>query len=125
MQDPHKDIMGFHCGWHAALIIGEAQIDEAWYYHAVSLRMDQKDWQTIRHNNTLKFYYMKPLIPILHSSFIRIWPCNLSYSSINKTKAVFQRGTMSMYAHVCSCMLLAYLIRFSGDRNGCSKLSRR
>ena len=98
MQDPHKDIMGSHCGWHAALIMGEAQIDEAWCYHAVLLCMARKIGnQTIRHNNTLEFHCMKPLLPIVHSSLIRIWPCNLSYSSINKTKTV-SRGA---HEHVC------------------------
>ena len=42
----HKDIVGSNCRQHAALIMGEAQIDEGWCYHAVSLRMDQKDWQS-------------------------------------------------------------------------------
>ena len=46
MQNLHKDMVGSHCRQHAALIVGEAQIDEAWCYHAVSLRMDWKDWQS-------------------------------------------------------------------------------
>ena len=82
-----------------ALIMEETQTDEAWCYRAVSLHMDQKDWQSNhQHNNALKFHGMKPLIPIVHSSLIRIWPCNFSYSSINKTKTVFQRGTISMFS---------------------------
>jgi hypothetical protein len=63
----------------------------------VFVRPSKVSNKTIRQHNTLKFNGMDPLVTIVHLSLVVFRSSNWANSAFNKSKAVFQWGTLVMY----------------------------
>jgi hypothetical protein len=61
------------------------------------VRLSKFSNKTIRQHNTLKFNGMDTLVTIVHLSLVVFRSSNWANSAIDKSKAVFQWGTLVIY----------------------------